>query len=1078
MSRIRNPSSYYGTENIAAFLKQAMLGKTDPDMPAHWRGFRLEELASNLAEAYDKRVVLPVTAERLTKATLGQRTRLLAGIELGDVANPLLVLSSDGIPLIVYLPALMSAKSQMGLAQSVSQISSILMKPLTDKKRSQLWRTAPKHFAQPGRTGTSTEAVEIVASQEKRRAGWFLVEAAPHGQRTINALKESDDDSTAYWAKRWPSAFSCLSVLANRRSRLHVDGKGDVNQFDMLFNTGTADTVIRLRQLGAIFAYPPGAAMMFSGVCNMSVATAKYKRYQDTQKIRQFLDIEAQIDPSDDDEDDEVPERDFLDDRGDDEAPTRAIRSMPILDPEAEHAGNEASATAIRMRHGRIEPPRTASSSAVFATETWSIESGWGAGISLMPSLTDPDLWQVDVQEGKEVETVALILSQAMERAIPLQSAFQRDHIPGVVYIEGPYSDCIRAIENLSTVRLRRRQIKSLIQIVDVADRVSLLHLAPAPTVRPSTLVRIRNRSLNRNNVAFVNAVNGHTAELFSVYRSRSSSPQQTLAMDVRPDQAHGLVSRPKNVRRKFIEGLRIHSIPLHLLQTTFVNPTSAELDALCTSPLFDAELLVGPSDMAEDHTLEKSQRFTQTIIRARKSLNTFSIGEKVAVVSGLFSGIRGTIREIVQDCVVLQVLLDEDLPPIEVPLDELSASTLHTPGTHVSVVMGPYSGLNGRVMSTIDEHHVVLQPSAKQTQSCEVALRSIARDFQVGDHIKVLRGQHAGTMGFVVKNDLWQVDVFVKETMSMIPVGADVAVLAPMEVTRGDIAPQRVTSQTSGPERFKHLEVQIIGQSDLKGRIGTIVGHRYTVETSSNAKPNDKHLMFEVRVGTNISHYTHTFKPSELQELRTGLPILIAARLPRSIVDPPRFAPGHKRARTPEVEPDVDVEEYIWRPGPHEGTRPEKVHWLLKVPIHSKVKVVVQGTTEGDVHGFHRAAYRAGRYEGMEGTVVLTKALVDERSSVNVRVQDQTNRLFKILYLYPLQNPAIFIVGARVVIIGPDVEGNTTHEGQYGFISACAYPLAERQRLLFIQPNMWAYYDLASLCFSGDITEWQGGLH
>ncbi|KAJ8507029.1 hypothetical protein ONZ45_g10558 [Pleurotus djamor] len=193
---------------------------------------------------------------------------------------------------------------------------------------------------------------------------------------------------------------------------------------------------------------------------------------------------------------------------------------------------------------------------------------------------------------------------------------------------------------------------------------------------------------------------------------------------------------------------------------------------------------------------------------------------------------------------------------------------------------------------------------------------------------------------------------------------------------------------------------------------------------------------------------------------------------------DPPRFPPGQKRPRTPEAESDVDVDEHIWRPGRDEMRAPAKVHWLLKVPINSKVKVVIRGTTEGDVNGVHRAAYRAGRYEGMEGTVVVTKALVDERSSVNVRVQDQTNRLFKIMYLDPLQKPSIFIVAARVVIIGPDIEGDTVHEGKYGFVSACAYPLAERTRLLFMQPNLWGYYDIGSLCFSGDIAEWQGGLH
>ncbi|KAJ8518041.1 hypothetical protein ONZ45_g4828 [Pleurotus djamor] len=1077
MSHIRNVSSYYRKEDIAAFLKCAMLGNGDAAMPAHWRGLRVEQLASDLATAFENRVVLPVTAARLTQATTGKRTRMLDGIELGDVTQPMLVLSSDGIPLIVYLPSLLSSQTQMDFAQSVSTISSILMKPLTDKKRSQRWRTAPKHFARPVR-GLSVVGAETfspgwytrfskrvgppkpsISLRRKRNIGqatsWlkqlrglftvgdvllslFHPQSYVHGQRTINTLKTSDDASTAYWANHWPSVFSCLSALANRRSPLHLDGKGDSKQFDALFNTGTAKTVIRLRQLGAIFAYPPGASMMFSGRVfehdspgwfeGERVGFVLHMR----PEVQQFLDVEAYVDLSDEDEDMNDAENDFLEDDDHNDVPRPHPPSATSLDADAEHAANEAAATAIRLRHHHMIP-RAAEST--FVDEEAS-DTGLEESLRLMPSISDPDLWQVDVQEGKEVETVGLIFSQALERDIPIQSAFQRDHIPGVVYIEGPYGECVRAIENLSTIRLRRRQMKSLIQIVDVAHRSGLLHSAQGPCVHPYSLVRIRNRSINRNDIGYVNAVDGAMAEVYSTYRTKKAPLRPGLAMrDVPADEdfVHG-AAQPRTLRRRFIEGLRIQRIPVHLLQTTFINPTATELDLLSKSPLFDPKLLVEGDGCAQADTWEQSRRFTHAIIQSRKSLNVLNVGDKVVVTSGVFAGSRGTINETALGLFVLEINLGVQLPSLEVPLRDLTSSTQPTPGTHVYVRVGPYKGLNGLVESVIDDDHVVFQPFAERTQLCEVPSRSVTRDFQLGDHINVVLGTHAGTQGFVVKNDLWQVDLFVKESMSMITVATDSAVPASPEVPLGDGTSQPTPRQYSGPERFKHLES------------GT--------HTLRNVRPKDMTKISASKFGLEIISLI-ILPRSDHQSFKS-----FAALLPRSIIDPPKFAPGTKRARTPDGAEELDVDDYVWRPGRDELSTHTTSHWLLKVPIDSKVKVVIQGTTEADINGVHREAYRGGRYEDMHGTVVITSPLKDDRSSVNVR------------------DVSLFVVAARVVVIGPDLSGDSCHEGKYGIISACAYPLPAGQRLLFIEPAQWAYFDIRSLCFSGDMVEWQGRYH
>ncbi|KAJ8456143.1 hypothetical protein ONZ45_g18810 [Pleurotus djamor] len=567
--------------------------------------------------------------------------------------------------------------------------------------------------------------------------------------------------------------------------------------------------------------------------------------------------------------------------------------------------------------------------------------------------------------------------------------------------------------------------MKALIQIVDVADRAALLRSSRTPSIKASSLVRIRNRSRNRNDLAFVSCVDGNSVE------------------------------------------------------TSFVNPTSAELDALSQSPLYNPTGLIDTADIASSASAEVSQRFTRAILAARKDLKVMSIGDKVVVVSGPFSGIHGTIVDVLDHNIVLQIRLQGQLPSLEVPLSHLASFPPPTPGRLVQVTSGPYKGLNGLIESLGDEH-AIFQPSDQCTQLLDVACRSVARDYTVGDHIKVVEGLHKGTSGFVVKNDLWQLEIFVKESMSMVSVCTDDVLESPPEEANNTEATTPTTTRLmKGPERFKDLEVTVIGKNQWKGRIGAIVGHSYPSNTDTMQQLDDKDLIFKVRIGNDLSINAPTFKPSELQELRTKLPVLVAAKLPPSITHPPRIVPpSHQRAHTPEGDVDDDIDDYLWRPDAEELARPREPHWLLKVPMNFKVQVAIRGTTEGDINRVHRDAYRAGRYEGMTGSVVVTNALQDERSSVNVRIQDETNRRFKIMYLDPLQEPSAFQVGSRVLIIGRDLSGANAFEGQYGHISACVYPLPVGQHLVFIQPNFYAYFDIKSLCFSGDMVEWQGNIH
>ncbi|KAJ8503413.1 hypothetical protein ONZ45_g10879 [Pleurotus djamor] len=382
MSEIRNPHSFYCNEDVSAFLLEAMKsGQANSDMPVHWRGLNLDILASILAEAWDNRVILPVTAHVLINASNERITRLLARVDLGEITRPLILLSLDNIPLVVYLPSLLSFMKQVSLAmaQSVSLIESILAKPLTNSRDD-----PPK----PSVSLRKKTNVDSATSWLKHVKDFFTLgdvllalfhpESYEHGRRAIASMKTSDDPSLAYWARRWPSAFSCLSVLANRRSPLHLDSKGDCQQYDFLVNTGTARTVIRLGQVGAIFQYLPGAGIMFSGgvfehdspgwfegervgfvlhmrpevvrVYNdsdlerfhsMNDAATPFKRFAN---LRQFLDLEAQVDASEDSEEDSILEDDFLDDHDDGRGSPSSLTRTDRFDVLTEHEANQDAA--------------------------------------------------------------------------------------------------------------------------------------------------------------------------------------------------------------------------------------------------------------------------------------------------------------------------------------------------------------------------------------------------------------------------------------------------------------------------------------------------------------------------------------------------------------------------------------------------------------------------------------------------------------------------------------------------------------------------------------------------------------
>jgi hypothetical protein len=77
-----------------------------------------------------------------------------------------------------------------------------------------------------------------------------------------------DEHVTTRWpeCRNWPSIFTGISVMTNRVTPTHLDGKGEHSGYDCLVSIGTANAAeLNLADLGAVFPYPPRTVVFLTG---------------------------------------------------------------------------------------------------------------------------------------------------------------------------------------------------------------------------------------------------------------------------------------------------------------------------------------------------------------------------------------------------------------------------------------------------------------------------------------------------------------------------------------------------------------------------------------------------------------------------------------------------------------------------------------------------------------------------------------------------------------------------------------------------------------------------------------------
>jgi hypothetical protein len=161
---------------------------------------------------------------------------------------------------------------------------------------------------------------------------------------------------------------------------------------------------------------------------------------------------------------------------------------------------------------------------------------------------------------------------------------------------------------------------------------------------------------------------------------------------------------------------------------------------------------------------------------------------------------------------------------------------------------------------------------------------------------------------------------------------------------------------------------------------------------------------------------------------------------------------------------------------------------WLIDQRLlYKRLDVRIRDTIDPPFH--------KGRYEGHSGFTVLMKRPSDVAASNIVKMGFSENRLlFQIRHLVPettterpgfvTHEAAISITSAfntRVVIIGPDLAGDTSRIGTYGYIVQCPYDLELDQACVQDLWNHVAYFHKDSLCRShsenGVPVNWYGNM-
>ncbi|KAJ4473755.1 hypothetical protein J3R30DRAFT_3406619 [Lentinula aciculospora] len=454
----------------------------------------------------------------------------------------------------------------------------------------------------------------------------------------------------------------------------------------------------------------------------------KPKRRHKRDALSRFLDIEAEVS---DEEEEEDPDSDFgvdgfitketdaHDGEDDDEGEFDDGRHHARVDKQrrqAEGSGGEKSAEEIAReladRYGRAGGGRR------FTGEMSEIPQRL-----LMPSVHDASLWQVRVKPGREREIVFSLMRKSLDleytaKPLSILSAFQRDSLPGMIYVEARSSQqvsqaCAGLVgvypsRGIHLVPIDEMALLLLIKKVDAGDKVV-----------PGTWVRLK-RGKYAGDLAQVVDVTENGDEVGVRFVPR---------VDLNPREDDGPGGRKRKKGAPTTNSNSSARPPQRLFNYEEVIKVYGRNTVSKRGPVF-----VFLSDTYKDGFIEKDIKLNSIILEdVNPTLDEIT----------MFSRNPDSNLSLEDGMVDLSIIAEAS---------RKAALAVLQPGDHIEVFQGEQSGVHGIVQEIQGETLTITALGVDlEGQKIDLPARSVRKRFKPGDHVKVMQGKNAGETGLVV---------------------------------------------------------------------------------------------------------------------------------------------------------------------------------------------------------------------------------------------------------------------------------------------------------------------------------------
>ncbi|KAH9996227.1 hypothetical protein BJV77DRAFT_960644 [Russula vinacea] len=536
----------------------------------------------------------------------------------------------------------------------------------------------------------------------------------------------------------------------------------------------------------------------------------RQKRRHKRAAVNRFLDVEAEVNEDEDEEEDEEEygRDEFIaepeGDGDDEETPRRSVhharldrRDRELNDQDlariAEDVSQRYKRSAVRFAGDMNEVPQRL----------------------LMPSVQDANLWQVRCKPGRERELVFSLMRKSVDlefsnRPLQILSAFERDSLPGILYVEARSQKQVsEACNGLVGIYPSRG-----ITLVPIDEMASLLLIKKQETtVNPGNWVRIK-RGKYQGDLAQVVDITENGEEVGLKFIPRIDlNPKDEAAIDGKKRKKTGL-GVPGGVRppQRFFNYEEV----VKVYGRKVVSKRN--------------QAYVFQNDTYKDGFIEKDFKLsgivTENINPTLEEITRFARGNQEG------EGMENAV----------------DLSLIAEAARKAAIAVLQ-PGDHVEVFEGEQAGVHGTVES-INLDTVTVNPVGAfdlEGQKVQVPARSVRKRFKAGDHVKVMSGKNADESGLVVSvsgnivtflsdMSMQEISVFSKDLREAAEVGAGTNIVGNYEL-----------------HDLVQLERDSFRVLDQNGQVRLVQPHQISMRRDSNRAIATDAEGYELRVGDNM---------------------------------------------------------------------------------------------------------------------------------------------------------------------------------------------------------------------------------